>query len=256
MQSQRNAGHYTDSELREMGFAGIGKNVLISRLARIYGASKMSLGDNIRIDDFVILSGKITIGSFVHIGAFASITGGSAGVSIGDFCGMSSQSKIFALSDDFTSGYLIGPCVPADFRNVRKKPVVLTRHCYIGSHSLVLAGSVFEMGACLGAMSHAIGRKLKPWSFYLGNPAKKLYDIPAQKVLALEAQLLEQISGGGGNPKTLKPHKLHQLEQNHPKLPHHPITDIPPYYLTPLGSCLHRVTSPTKSKSSRIRQSA
>ena len=97
MQSQRNAGHYTDSELREMGFASLGKNVLISRLARIYGASKMSLGDNIRIDDFVILSGKITIGSFVHIGAFASITGGSAGVSIGDFCGMSSQSKICLL---------------------------------------------------------------------------------------------------------------------------------------------------------------
>ena len=203
MQSQRNAGHYTDSELREMGFGSLGKNVLISRLARIYGASKMSLGDNIRIDDFVILSGKITIGSFVHIGAFASITGGNAGVSIGDFCGMSSQSKIFALSDDFTSGYLIGPCVPAEFRNVCEKPVVLTRHCHIGSHSLVLAGSVFEMGACLGAMSLAIGRRLKPWSFYLGNPAKKLYDIPAQKVLALEAKLLEQIrGGGGGDPKT------------------------------------------------------
>ncbi|RDU73917.1 galactoside O-acetyltransferase [Helicobacter anseris] len=189
MQSQYNEGFYTQEELKNLGFASIGKGVLISKLTRIYGASNISIGNNVRIDDFVILSGKIEIGSFVHIGAFASITGGKAGVKIGDFCGMSSQSKIFAVSDDFINGYLVGPCVPMQFRNVIEKPVILTKHCHIGSHSLVLPGSIFLLGACLGPMSLNMGRKLKEWSYYIGNPAKKVYDIDKKKITDLEIKL-------------------------------------------------------------------
>ena len=183
MQSQYNKDFYTPDEIKELGFASIGNNVLLSRYARIYGAQSISIGNNVRIDDFVILSGKIEIGNFVHIGAFSSITGGKAGVRIGDFCGMSSQSKIFATTDDFLNGYLVGPCVPMEMRNVIEKPVLLTKHCHIGSHSLVLPGSIFELGACLGPMSLNMGRKFKEWSYYLGNPAKKVYDIKKERIL-------------------------------------------------------------------------
>lgn len=192
MQSQYNEGFYTLDELKTLGFASLGENILISRLSRIYGASNISIGNNVRIDDFVILSGKIEIGNFVHLGAFSSITGGKIGVKIGDFCGMSSQSKIFAVSDDFVNGYLIGPCVPLELRNVIEKPVLLTKHCHIGSHSLVLPGSIFELGACLGPMSLNMGRKFKEWSYYLGNPAKKVYDMDKIKIIELERQLLSQ----------------------------------------------------------------
>ncbi len=190
MQSQYNDGFYSPQELQSMGFASVGDNVLLSRLARVYGASNISIGNNVRIDDFVILSGRIDIGNFVHIGAFASITGGKAGVTIGDFCGMSSQSKIFATSDDFVNGYLVGPCVPQSFRNIIEKSVVLTKHCHIGSHSLILPGSFFAQGACLGPMSLNMGRKLQEWSYYFGNPAKKIYDIDHQQILKLEKEFL------------------------------------------------------------------
>ena len=104
MESQRNEGHYTQEELESMGFARLGRGVLISRLARIYGASKMSIGSYVRIDDFVILSGSVVLGDFVHLGAFASITGGNgldSSVRFGNCCGMSSYSKIFATTDDY-----------------------------------------------------------------------------------------------------------------------------------------------------------
>ena len=52
---------YDAQELKEFGFAKVGINVLISRKASIYGAKNMSIGSNVRIDDFCILSGKITI---------------------------------------------------------------------------------------------------------------------------------------------------------------------------------------------------
>lgn len=190
MQSQYNDGFYTQEELQGLGLSSFGNNVLISRLAKLYGTSNISIGDNVRIDDYAILSGKIEIGSFVHIGAFSSITGGRVGVKIGDFCGMSSQSKIFATSDDFVNGYLVGPCVPMQFRNVIEKPVLLTKHCHIGSHSLVLPGSIFLLGSCLGPMSLNMGRKLKEWSYYLGNPAKKIYDINQEKIIQYEKEFL------------------------------------------------------------------
>ena len=190
MKEQCNSGFYTQEELHTLGFASVGNNVLLSRYARIYGASNISIGSNVRIDDFVILSGKIEIGNFVHIGAFSSITGGKAGVRIGDFCGMSSQSKIFATTDDFVNGYLVGPCVPMEMRNVIEKPVLLTKHCHIGSHSLVLPGSIFELGACLGPMSLNMGRKFKEWSYYQGNPAKKIYNINKKNILQCESKIL------------------------------------------------------------------
>lgn len=190
MQSQYNDGFYTQEELQGLGLSSFGNGVLISRLAKLYSTSNISIGDNVRIDDYAILSGKIEIGSFVHIGAFSSITGGRVGVKIGDFCGMSSQSKIFATSDDFVNGYLVGPCVPMQFRNVIEKPVLLTKHCHIGSHSLVLPGSIFLLGSCLGPMSLNMGRKLKEWSYYLGNPAKKIYDINQEKIIQYEKEFL------------------------------------------------------------------
>lgn len=189
MQSQRNEGHYSDSELEDMGFQSLGKNVLISRLARIYTPHKINLGSHVRIDDFVILSGAISLGSFIHLGAFASITGGdgvSSSVKFGDFCGMSSYSKIFATSDDFAGGYLVGPCVPESTRNVKASHIILQKHCHIGSHSLVLPGGSFEIGACLGPMSLNMGRKLKAWGYYLGNPAKRIYNISCDPILAKE----------------------------------------------------------------------
>lgn len=46
---------YSEEELRSIGLKSYGKNVLISRFARIYGAESISIGNNVRIDDFCIL---------------------------------------------------------------------------------------------------------------------------------------------------------------------------------------------------------
>ena len=48
---------YSRSELEHIGFATIGKNVLLSRKASIYSPAMISIGDNVRIDDFCILFG-------------------------------------------------------------------------------------------------------------------------------------------------------------------------------------------------------
>lgn len=76
---------YSEEELKEIGLKSYGKNVLISRNATIYGADKISIGDNVRIDDFCILSGNISLGSYIHIAAYCGLFGGDAGIIMEDF---------------------------------------------------------------------------------------------------------------------------------------------------------------------------
>jgi acetyltransferase-like isoleucine patch superfamily enzyme len=47
---------YTNDDLKKLGFSSFGNNVLISDKASIYGANRIKIGNNVRIDDFCILS--------------------------------------------------------------------------------------------------------------------------------------------------------------------------------------------------------
>jgi len=63
----------SESELKTIGFLKYGTNVLVSRKASIYNPEQIVLGDNIRIDDFCILSGNIKLGSYIHISAYTCL---------------------------------------------------------------------------------------------------------------------------------------------------------------------------------------
>ena len=49
---------YSIDELKELGITVYGKNIKISKFVNIYNPTNLILHDNIRIDDFTILSGK------------------------------------------------------------------------------------------------------------------------------------------------------------------------------------------------------
>lgn len=46
----------TREEIEQMGFASVGNNVFISTKASFYGTSKIHIGNNVRIDDFCVIS--------------------------------------------------------------------------------------------------------------------------------------------------------------------------------------------------------
>ena len=55
-----------DEQLKDLGLKSYGKNVIISDKASLYNAKNISIGNNVRIDDFCILSagdGGITLKS-------------------------------------------------------------------------------------------------------------------------------------------------------------------------------------------------
>ena len=144
---------YKHDEVQKLGLKSVGNNVLISRKSSIYGASNIIIGDNVRIDDFCILSGKITIGSNIHIAAYSAVYGGDAGVQIEDFANISSRVCVYAISDDYSGKTMTNPMIPDEFKNVTQKSVFIGRHVIIGSGSTVLPGLRLEEGTAVGARS-------------------------------------------------------------------------------------------------------
>lgn len=181
---------YDSEELKEIGFRQVGDNVLISRNASIYGANNISIGSNVRIDDFAILSGNIMVGNYVHIAAGVMIFAGTAGVILEDFVGVSSRSAIYATSDDYSGGFLTNPMVPLQFRNVIEGRVILKKHSLIGSGSTILPNVVVGEGASVGSMS-LINMDIDDFTISVGIPAREIKK-RSKKVLELEKKLLNR----------------------------------------------------------------
>lgn len=165
---------YTNEELKELNFNSIGKNVSISRKVSIYGAENISIGNNVRIDDFCILSGKINIGNYVHISAYCALYG-KGGIDIGDYCGCSPRTTLFSATDDFSGEFMISPQVSEKFTNVTSEKIVLEKFVQLGSNSMIMPGVVVGEGSATGAFTFT-NKSLDKWGIYVGIPAKKIKD--------------------------------------------------------------------------------
>lgn len=179
---------YSPEELAKIGFRSLGANVLLSRKASIYGAEKISIGNNVRIDDFCVLSGNIELGDYIHIAVGCCLFAGEAGIVMHDFSGLSSRCAIYAESDDYSGMALTNPMVPDRFRLISGEKVTLDRHALIGSGTTILPGVTVGEGASVGSMA-LVSKSLEPWGVYVGIPCKKVKD-RSRNLLALEQKLL------------------------------------------------------------------
>ena len=181
---------YSVTELSCLGFKSIGSNVLISRKASIYGAEKITIGNNVRIDDFCILSGNIEIGSFVHIAAYSALYGGNAGITIDDFANISSRVCIYSISDDYSGETMTNPMIPAKYKNIMSASVFIHRHVIIGSGCTILPGVDLADGTAIGAMS-LCKNSTKAWKIYAGIPARVIRS-RKQQLLNLEKEFINE----------------------------------------------------------------
>lgn len=163
---------YSEIELAELGLKSFGSNVLISKKCSIYAPEKISVGNNVRIDDFCILSGNITLGSNVHISAYCALYG-AEGIEFKDHSGCSARTTIYSAMDDFSGDYLIGPMNPGETTNVTGGKVTIGQYVQIGAHCLVFPNVTIHEGSIVGALS-LVTKDIPEWSIYVGIPAKKL----------------------------------------------------------------------------------
>lgn len=181
---------YTEEELSEIGFKSFGTNVKISRKASIYGTSDISIGDNVRIDDFCILSGKIEIGSHIHISAYCALYG-AMGIKMEDYSGLSPRTTIFSAMDDFGGNYLIGPIHDVSKTNVTGGLVKICKYVQIGAGSIIFPNIIIEEGVVVGTMS-LVNKSLESWGIYVGIPCKKIKE-RSKKLLELEEKMKKEL---------------------------------------------------------------
>jgi len=163
---------YTEQELAELGLRSYGTNVLISRKSSIYAPGKISIGNNVRIDDFCILSGEITLGNNIHISAYCALYG-AMGIEFKDNSGCSARTTIYSAMDDFSGDFLIGPMHPEELTHVTGGKVTIGEYVQLGAHCLVFPDLTIEEGSVVGALS-LVTKNIPAWKIYVGIPAKEL----------------------------------------------------------------------------------
>jgi galactoside O-acetyltransferase len=161
---------FTIEELKLLGLKSYGENVLISSKSSIYNPSEIEIGNNVRIDDFCILSGKIKLGSYIHISAY-SVLYGKYGVEMEDYSGLSPRCTIFSATDDFSGNYLIGPMVAENLTNVTGGRVLIKKFTQIGAGCIVFPALTIGEGVAVGSMS-LVTNDLPDWTICYGIPAK------------------------------------------------------------------------------------
>lgn len=165
--------YYSESELNKIGFKKIGINCLISKQIKINDASRVSIGNNVRIDPFCIITlgqhGFVKIGNNIHIADKVRIVGGG-GLVMEDETNIGIGSTILSQSDDYSGDYFLGPMSSNALTNLKNATIYMKKFSVVATHSVVMPGVTLDEGSVLGAMSLA-HRNLRSWTMYFGVPA-------------------------------------------------------------------------------------
>lgn len=177
-------------------FKSCGKNLIVDVGVVIEGAEHISVGDNVYIDKYCVIStgtkvagrvqkkenarfsgapGEITIGSNVHLVQFCVLMG-YGGIRIGDNCTLSAGSKIYSLTnlsqcpDRPGERVSIMPYSQAPFL---QSPVTLAKNVWLGLHAVLMPGVAIEQDSFVATNSVVMGT-FPENSHIAGQPATRV----------------------------------------------------------------------------------
>ncbi|MET3132126.1 acetyltransferase-like isoleucine patch superfamily enzyme [Oxalobacteraceae bacterium GrIS 1.11] len=187
----------TDDEVAKLGLAHVGSGVKISHLASLHNPGNIHLGNDVRIDDFCVLSagaGGIEIGNNVHVAVYACLIG-KGKITLSDFANISSRVSIYSSNDDYSGAFMTGPTVPPAYTNITVGPVHICRHAIVGSGAIVLPNVVIGEGAAVGALA-LVRADCEPFGVYVGAPARKVRQRKRDLLELEQAYLLSKVMAG------------------------------------------------------------
>lgn len=179
----------SERDLNMMGFMSLGSNCLVDSRAMIFGAEKISLGSNVRVDAYSVVSsqgGRVEIRNNVHI-ATGVVIYGSGGVLLASGSGLAAGAKVLSATDDFIWGNLTNPTMPDEFRAVTSAPVTLLEHALVGVNSVILPGSTIGFGAAVGALTLVKGA-VQDHQVVAGNPMRVVGERNKERMLSRHSE--------------------------------------------------------------------
>lgn len=184
--------YYSEKELKNIPFGSLGKKVLIKKNVSLINVENIFIGNNVRIDDNVIIvasTAKVKIGNNVHITSNCYLAG-SHGIRINDFCTLAVSVLVFSGSDDYLGKKLTNPTIDKEFIGGKSGKVTFEKHVIIGANSVILPGVTIKEGSAVGALS-LVNKSLESWGVYIGLPAKKIKN-RSKHLLKLEKEFLDK----------------------------------------------------------------
>lgn len=170
------AGHVVDaflseSEVAALGLKRVGKGAKISRLASFYRREDIELGNNVRIDDGCIITGRVAMGNSCHIAPHTIISGANGSrVNICDYFTCTYGVKIFSQSDDYSGEYMTGSVVEREKTGPDCEDIEIGKFSIIGSSAIIMPGARLKEGCAIGALSLVKRGSYGPWGIYAGIP--------------------------------------------------------------------------------------
>lgn len=132
------------------------------------------VGNHVAIDKGFYCTTQLIVGDYVHISPYCTVVGGKYGKFImEDFTGLSAGCRIVCCGDDYSSGHLMNPTVPLQYRSVNNNHVIMEKFSCLGTNCIVLPGVTISEGSVVGANS-LVTKTTEPWTVYVGSPAKPI----------------------------------------------------------------------------------
>ena len=167
--------YYTSEDLRSLGIAKVGNNVLISRDTVITGLENIRIGNNVRIDSFNIIlaqRGILQVGNNVHIEPSSSIVA-HFGIFIGDYCTISHGVRLFTASANYDGHFFTNVFPDPKYQSPYSGSIKIEDHVIIGGNSVVMPNLTIAQGAAIGALSF-VRSSVEGWAIYGGNPLTRI----------------------------------------------------------------------------------
>ena len=98
-----------------------------------------------------------------------------------DFSGVAAGSKIICGTDDFTKG-MLNPQIPNQYKESKYDTVTFEKYSCVGVNCVVMPGVTLGEGSVVGAGS-VITKDTKPWTVYVGSPAKEVGERDKSKII-------------------------------------------------------------------------
>lgn len=154
----------------------LGKNSIIGKTVRIRHPERVTIGDNVIIDDFTYISGEVSIGDYVHIGPGCVLSASGSSITMEALSGLSAACKVYGGSSSYMSVGLDMPTIPKEHQyNVILDPVMIRSFALIGVNGVILPGTEVPQGFATAA--NLILRKklhLNPWHIMLDNDGRQI----------------------------------------------------------------------------------
>ena len=178
---------------KNMPFKKIGSNVFIDQRAYFKYPESVEIGSHCAFDNGLHITTKGQFGSYIHVGPYVSIIGGSNSLLIaGDFSTIATGARIICMGEAHLGNGLVGPTIPEGYKDdMVGGKIILERFSNILTNAIVLPGITVGEGAVVGAGA-VLGSNAEPWSIYLGNPARKIKTRKKEEMIRYAQKLIYQ----------------------------------------------------------------